>query len=508
MLHFFDSDSGFFLCQGISLPTDFQAMASTLQQVRVPYDSTEPIAEVFRRSESLLLTDEVRAERPHAFGTRLLNWSIGRTMLFPVAYLGKVVGVLTVFARTCEPTMLETEYEQQDWIALFAAQYERLYKLEKLGAVKALSQAAEQRRFLDFVVQLNNLVEPAELFRQFGSEILRRYPFNLFALLLPDDEKLQLQHIMADQKKYYPMANKMLDWGDKNPYLIEKADGATSLAYIQRTSFHFPDVQEVIHLPMADKDRSGLEVMQTVRSFLIIPVYHREAVVGVLWLISLEAPLAIAESDLHLLEAMSNFLGTAMANAKEYYSVDRERKAVVDLNDDLRNRVRELDTHATRDHLTGLFNLRFFEQRIDLFIEQLRQGQTDADDLSLIIMDIDHFKQFNDTFGHNAGNLVLQGVAQRLNKLVRSMDIPCRYGGEEFVVILPGCGKKVAKRIAERIRADVEGMPAIKGTKTITMSLGCATHKTGESSQQFFVRADKALYEAKNSGRNKVCHAS
>jgi two-component system cell cycle response regulator len=504
ILHLFDTESGLFFCKGIRLPEEYRGMEFTFEHIQIPFDSDEPIAEVFRTGKPLLVTEEIRKERPYTFGARLINWSTGRTVLLPLAYDGKIIGVFSMFAKSEKVCSFETEEVLRDWLEIFARQYERIMHLGESGSLATLSHTAEQRRFVDFVVMLNELQEPEDLFRQFGLELMHRYPFNLFAVLLPEENDLPIKHVLSNHERFFPVVENLMEWGENNPYSLEKGDGASALAYLQKHSFHFSDVQEILHIPMTNKDRSGLEVLQSVRTFLIVPILYHDTAVGVMWLLSLEAPIALADQDVHLIEAMCGFLATAMNNSAQFLHVDHQRQVATNLNLSLQSRVKELDAHAVRDHLTGLYNLRFFEQRMELFLEQINESDSVGKGLSLIIFDIDHFKLFNDTFGHNIGNLVLKQVSERLSNFIRAVDIACRYGGEEFVIILPGCGLDAAKKIAEGIRADVENLPPIKNTQSITISLGCATYQRGESITQFFERTDAAMYKAKEAGRNCV----
>lgn len=128
--------------------------------------------------------------------------------------------------------------------------------------------------------------------------------------------------------------------------------------------------------------------------------------------------------------------------------------------------------------------------------------------LSIIMVDIDHFKNFNDTYGHAAGNTVLAGVAREIAKLSRKMDMACRYGGEEFVVILPLCESDGALIFAERVRTAVEKARFELESGEIlgvTVSVGASTFVDGDTQQSLFERADQALYRAKRAGRNQVC---
>ncbi len=160
---------------------------------------------------------------------------------------------------------------------------------------------------------------------------------------------------------------------------------------------------------------------------------------------------------------------------------------------------------AVKDQLTGLFNRRYMAQHL----ETLLKGASAEQPISLLIMDIDHFKRVNDTYGHSAGDDVLRQFAERLALNVRGVDLACRYGGEEFVVVLSDTDPVIACSVGERLRRAVEqkifhiGQPVAQ--LPITVSVGVASSFGGEDdSAALLRRADEALYRAKREGRNRV----
>lgn len=173
---------------------------------------------------------------------------------------------------------------------------------------------------------------------------------------------------------------------------------------------------------------------------------------------------------------------------------------------EIRSKQREMDVfvnEARIDPLTGVKNRRSFDEELSrCFAQRQRQGTH----FSLILIDIDHFKKFNDVYGHLAGDLVLRSVAQTLASTFREMDLVCRYGGEEFAVICPGSRLLEAAAAAERIRQAVAAKSVVlkEGTVQVTVSLGAAEVGSGEIADGLIQRADDALYSAKRAGRNRV----
>ena len=161
---------------------------------------------------------------------------------------------------------------------------------------------------------------------------------------------------------------------------------------------------------------------------------------------------------------------------------------------------------AVTDQLTGLHNRRYMESQLDALVRRAVLGGSDP--VALLVIDIDHFKKVNDSFGHGVGDEVLREFAVRLASNVRAIDLPVRFGGEEFVVVMPETELAHAHRIAERIRLHVAGSPfRVMGGEellTVTISIGVAASLPEDTPLKLIKRADEAMYEAKAHGRNRV----
>lgn len=160
---------------------------------------------------------------------------------------------------------------------------------------------------------------------------------------------------------------------------------------------------------------------------------------------------------------------------------------------------------ATTDAVTGLYNRHYLTSHIETRLKAVQQV---GKELSVLMMDIDHFKQVNDTYGHAAGDIVLREFATRIGRNIRGVDLAARYGGEEFVVMMPETPSDWAQMIGERLREEIAGTPFDIGSAgdpiSITVSIGVATSVEGQTPNQLIEAADKALYEAKSGGRNRV----
>jgi two-component system, cell cycle response regulator len=172
----------------------------------------------------------------------------------------------------------------------------------------------------------------------------------------------------------------------------------------------------------------------------------------------------------------------------------------------LRDNVQQSIEMAITDGLTGLYNRRYMESHLVTLIEQ---ATARGKPLTVLVIDIDYFKSINDTHGHDAGDDVLREFAIRLRKSIRGIDLACRYGGEEFVVVMPETDMAVATMVAERLRRRIATDPFPiqqgAGTVDVTISVGIAAlGGSGDSAANLLKRADQALYRAKRDGRNRV----
>ena len=218
------------------------------------------------------------------------------------------------------------------------------------------------------------------------------------------------------------------------------------------------------------------------RTFLGIPLILRDEVIGVL---SVQAtqPNAYDSKQIRLVETIAQQTSIAMDNAKLF------------------EKTQEM---AITDSLTGLFNRRYYYVILDNEIERAKRYQSP---LSLIMIDIDHFKQVNDKFGHLAGDEVLQSVSEMSKKLLRQIDTMFRYGGEEFIIILPETNQEEALNVAERIRSTIAEteIKIKKGSVMLTVSIGVSEYGENHLAPNEFIESvDRAMYDAKKAGRNCV----
>jgi diguanylate cyclase (GGDEF)-like protein len=229
-------------------------------------------------------------------------------------------------------------------------------------------------------------------------------------------------------------------------------------------------------------------VIQLLKSgeLVVVPMKAKDKVNGIILADNFITKKPISKDDIHMLIMLANQAGLAIENSQLY-----EKTVIL--------------THT--DPLTGLWNHGYFQY---LLHEEIEKSKATKTPLSLIMLDIDDFKIYNDSLGHQNGDQILKELAVFLKNHSRKMDYVCRYGGEEFTIILPETDKNEAFLIAERLRQDFEKHPFIHEEilphKKLTVSLGLASFpEDGFSASEIIAFSDKALYDAKHKGKNNTC---
>ena len=214
-----------------------------------------------------------------------------------------------------------------------------------------------------------------------------------------------------------------------------------------------------------------------------IPLKTRGELIGILWLGAKLKGRSYSQDDKTNLVTVANNIASTIDNARLY---------------------KELQKQAIRDPLTGLFNRRYLYETFD---RELARAKRENYPISIIMIDIDRFKEINDTYGHQVGDEALAALGDLLQHSTRQGDIACRYGGDEFLIIMPGLHTKDAERRAEFLRERVKSIPIDAGEESVfvTASIGIAFYpEHGDSLDQIMKASDDALYKAKNAGRNRI----
>lgn len=271
---------------------------------------------------------------------------------------------------------------------------------------------------------------------------------------------------------------------------------------IQINLSKYPEIKEALKVkkPVMVEDITNHPLMAEVKGLLkglekmnvlVLPIIWEEEVVGTLFLRTRRVGKGFTEKEIKLCQIIASSAYHAIKNAKLFEDISKEKEHMKEL--------------AITDRLTALYNHDFFYSRLD---EEFSRAVRYGTPVSVIMMDMDNFKNINDTYGHRTGDKVLKEIADMIKKLVRKTDIVARYGGEEFAIILPHTNLEGAEEEAERIRETISNHAYANLTKeTMTVSLGVASYPSSNTiinTGDLVNLADTALYEAKRGGKNNV----
>jgi diguanylate cyclase (GGDEF)-like protein len=375
----------------------------------------------------------------------------------PLIASDRVVGVLDVQSDQLDFLDRET----QDLLMVFATQASiaiqnaQLYALERRRATQLEAINAIAR-------QTTNVLDVPELLNRACERVLAAFGADHVGVMLHEDESLVLR---AHTGRLTPLAP-----GIPVPVVVPLCGRAFLTGA--------PVVENHIEQPPA-----AAPLCREAKAELALPLVALGSSVGVLVLDS-EKEGVFDPNDLQPLESVADICAGAILNARYF------------------EQVRQL---AYRDGLTGVFNRRYFETRI---LEEIARAGRYESDVSVLMIDIDQFKQLNDEFGHLLGDEVLRRMSALFTQHLRKSDIVCRYGGDEFAVLLPEMNSEVAVAVAEKLRklahlCEFAGVP-----RPVTLSIGAASVPANGSTRDQVIRAaDSALYAAKQSGRNRVMSA-
>ncbi|OGM02057.1 MAG: hypothetical protein A2008_03545 [Candidatus Wallbacteria bacterium GWC2_49_35] len=388
-----------------------------------------------------------------------LNYKIKSDICVPLIVQNKVIGVLTLAVGYLKPSFndedmkLLTSIASQAAIAIYNTElYEKSeQKVRELTTLYEISRAIASTLNLENVLNLamkmiNQLMNTKRcsiiILGRDGKEINARVSQGLSEdilrqIKLEGDESI-LNHVLRT----------------KQPLLVKNLE--------QEAAFKSAQVSRY-----------------STKSFMSVPLYIKEQVIGVINVTDKMDSSSFNEDDLKLLVTLANQIASDVDNARLYEM-------------------------AVTDGLTETFNHKYFQQHLEKDIERSKRYR---EDLSILMIDIDHFKKCNDTYGHQEGNKILRKVTAILKSSIREVDLLARYGGEEFAIVLPCTPKSGAYEIAQRMREIIEKSDFVLSNQQIriTVSIGIASFPEDASLQFDLIRkSDIALYHAKKTGRNRV----
>jgi diguanylate cyclase (GGDEF)-like protein len=375
------------------------------------------------------------------------------TAYVPLRALGETLGVVRVdcvfhkrpFKKSDLPVLQDFAHELATSIrGLEMAAAER-HQVHEMQAMHEISNAIFRSLRLD------------EMLDSVGQTLIRQLGFDRCKIFLINKEGDMLERVFSlDQRRRRDP--------EKEEYPLKR------------------DVHPMVDLILGKANDARIQKYE--RTVVYLPLRTRDENLGILMVDNLLSQQEIPQEQRPVLSAIAGQLAMGIKNARLFQGVE------------------EL---SITDGLTGLYLLRYFKQRLkeEFFREQRNKGN-----LSLMIMDVDHFKRSNDTYGHPAGDLILSAVAERILTNARKIDITARYGGDEFIILLPDTSADEARLLADRLHHAISNYPVTLPDKTsvqVTVSIGIATYPLHADNIDLLVkRSDEALYWIKSHGRNRI----
>ncbi|MGQ9927242.1 MAG: diguanylate cyclase [Chloroflexaceae bacterium] len=425
---------------------------------------TGVVWELLDSGQSLLLNDYMNL--PHAIPL-LVERNVHAVVAVPIRTSHKILSVLGIYHL--QPGRKFTQRDQQ---LLETVAHQTAVALENARLYQAALQEAERRSLLYRAsLEFGQVLELDALYRAIHRAAARLMPCDACVIGLLDAERQEVEYVYrVDAVGVWPSGSLPLQRG--------------LLGFIIRTGVSLcitgcdPQIERWFGAePFGEGE-------QPTGSLLAVPLYVGGRPIGALS-VQAEASNAYTSADLDALEMLAATAVIAIQNARLF---------------------RQVQQLATLDALTGLTNRRHF---LELAYYEIERAKRYHHPLSLLMIDVDHFKQFNDTYGHLVGDQALRAVSARLRDNLRENDVIGRFGGEEFIVLLPETGNEQALQVAERLRGAINAQPIAtdEGEVGVSVSIGvasCTFTRQPLSVEQLLKRADDALYVAKRRGRNQI----
>lgn len=450
-----------------------------LPQIAGQPGAEEPIKVTDRDNHyvSVFNSGDVRFISYSQFYKRDPIFGVETALLVPVISEGQKLGVLSVWKKL-PGAKKEIQIADRDIAQTIASQLS-----SSILANQAIAEVISKQRREEIILKVSTQVGHS-----------------------PNDFNPVLQTLIEELKNYFDLAQCGISIYDEkrddfvSPLTVSRDDfdvADASLSFSERVILYAQDQLKDRNRPLTfftrthiDKfvDDSEDDLPQAYEAVLLMPLFSGDKLKAVLCMVSdqwYEGQIDyLSHEDREMLQILTQHVALVVSNA-EYY--------------------REKELQAVTDPMTGLHNRRYFHDR---FSEEMDRGKRYGRSFSYVIIDLDYLKKINDNLGHNCGDAAIKHIADVLKKTVRDVDVVARFGGEEFVVLLPETDVQAGVIAAERLRAAIEERP-VEGVGVVTASIGVSTYPNDSQDREHLAElADQALYLAKHRGRNRVCSVS
>lgn len=392
------------------------------------------------------------------------------------------------------------EIEESKWHLYYA----RLLYTSLNKIVNTVREINEKRKLEDKVTSIQQLLDEKEKSLQIAEKAVKRKVYDLHNLVEASNEIYSILNFR--QLINSALLTVIGQVGVQSAFMLMYDQKKRSYSQIYQKGFRAKAIQKIkfkvdsplvkyftknnapVYLKQLNRQKEFVSYVQKLKElgiFIVAPIMYAERVQGIIATGEKLYATEFTQTDFELFHVLVNIISISIENSLHY-------EAVKNL--------------SLTDEMTNLHNYRSFISRLK---EEINRAKRNKSEISLVILDIDHFKNYNDTLGHQAGDEALREVGKVLRKTVRDEDIVSRYGGEEFCIIFPGIAKEGIESLCERIRIKIEKhkfyKEKVQPTGKLTISLGGATFpKDAADMHTLIQKADEALYRAKHLGRNQM----
>lgn len=361
------------------------------------------------------------------------------------------------------------------------------------------------QKIIDFVNSTSHIGNINRVYETVLMEFMKIFPFDIGFLLMPEGEYLNLVRHAIVHQDFSGIYRDIEANRDLFSFGHDFAEGVASVSYLQNKPYYDDSVDESRFFPMSETDVKIRKLLSGSESMILLPLKSSSGMLGVLWFWSLNRRSRMSEQAVSGAVKLSEVIGTVLENARYVRELENKQDKATCQVEGLEQKLEKIVTLVRLDELTGLFNIVYFKEELERRVDEYKRCQGEQF-LSLVMLDIDNFNRLNEEHGQQTGDLIIADVARRVARISRGMDIPCRYGGQEFAAILPRCPIKGATIFAERLRSNIANEPIETQSELfqVTVSCGCTEYIPGEDVSFFVNRAEEALRQAKAEGRNLV----
>ncbi len=324
----------YMVCEMAHLPSEYKAMEGTYRMLRVPLEAYEGRIEDLAKGAALIFKEKDIHQYSSSVSNQMQRWQVKSQMVLPIIYndssdSGVLVGVVTVFYQQLDDMPDRMIDKIQRIISYFtnsiynAKQYSGLKRQQK----SIMFAVEEQQRFLNFVSDVNNLTSPSSIYELFCNEFIHRFTFDVAGIFMEEEGRLVCKKNVVSER----YESKLPEWDDftkKVSYELELSAGAIVVSYLREIHVYVRDIPKIMHLPMSENDREGLEALKEPTTLVCMPIKWRDKVYGCLWLWSINKQIVLSDSDIAIIKYLCEFIGTAINNSLLYETIENQNRKI------------------------------------------------------------------------------------------------------------------------------------------------------------------------------------